>query len=107
MRAKKRARPVRKFDHRVGQWLKCKNIYSFGSKEIADAHGSVLVVGWANEPKNTDDPGSYEWLKHWAERQKVSFADWYPNVASVGRASRICRKSMIIPGDTIEGGSTD
>ena len=53
-------------------------------KEIADAHGSVLVVGWANEPKNTDDPGSYEWLKHWAERQKVSFADWYPNVASVG-----------------------
>lgn len=53
-------------------------------KEIADRHGSVLVVGWASEPKNNNDPASYEWLKQWAERQKVSFADWYPTVASVG-----------------------
>lgn len=53
-------------------------------KAIADGHGSVLVVGWTNDPKNTDDPASYEWLNHWVERQHVSFADWYPTVASVG-----------------------
>jgi hypothetical protein len=55
-------------------------------KAIADEHGSVLVVGWANDPENTYDPASYKWLKQWAERQNVLFADWYPTVASVKRS---------------------
>jgi lysophospholipase L1-like esterase len=49
--------------------------------------GALLVVGWANGPDFGPDPGSYQWLKQWAQENNVAFADWFPGVASV-------RKSM-------------
>jgi lysophospholipase L1-like esterase len=46
----------------------------------AEERGALLVVSWS-------DPGdSYEWLKSWAERRGVAFADWLPKAESVRAA---------------------
>lgn len=50
------------------------------------ATDTLLIVGWANGPDDTADPGSYEWLKQWADENQVAFADWYPAVESVQRS---------------------
>lgn len=46
----------------------------------AKEHHSILVVSWS------DEGDSYEWLKAWAERSGVAFADWSPKVNSVRSA---------------------
>jgi hypothetical protein len=43
----------------------------------AKEHHSVLVVSWS------DEGSSYDWLKTWAERSGVAFADWAPKANSV------------------------
>ncbi|HEX8472742.1 MAG TPA: hypothetical protein VF666_01790 [Pyrinomonadaceae bacterium] len=47
---------------------------------FAREHGSVLVVSWS------DEGDSYHWLKSWASRSGISFADWAPKVNSVKTA---------------------
>jgi hypothetical protein len=46
----------------------------------AKEHHSILVVSWS------DEGDSYDWLKAWAERSGVAFADWSPKVNSVRSA---------------------
>jgi hypothetical protein len=46
-------------------------------KGFADEHGSTLVVSWS------EDGDSYRWLKSWADRSGVAFADWVPRADSV------------------------
>ncbi|MDT7603235.1 MAG: hypothetical protein QOF61_1232 [Acidobacteriota bacterium] len=46
----------------------------------ARAHGARLVVSWS------DANPSYYWLKGWAARSGVAFADWAPRAASVTAA---------------------
>jgi hypothetical protein len=43
--------------------------------------GATLVVSWTDSPGA--DRASYDWLKGWAQRRQVAFADWHPLVASV------------------------
>ena len=43
-----------------------------------------LIVGWTGWIDERG--GSYEWLRAWAERNGVRFADWHPRAASVVRA---------------------
>lgn len=43
----------------------------------ASKYGSLLVVTWSN-------PGqSYDWLKIWAQRKGIAFADWQPKAKSL------------------------
>lgn len=49
-------------------------------KSYADEQRALLVVSWSDE---TD---SYRWLKSWAERRGVAFADWAPRASSVREA---------------------
>ncbi|HEX8561261.1 MAG TPA: hypothetical protein VF668_24425 [Pyrinomonadaceae bacterium] len=51
-----------------------------GIKAYAEEHHSTLIVSWSDE---TD---SYHWLKSWAARHGVAFADWAPRVRSVSEA---------------------
>lgn len=44
---------------------------------FAKEHSSVLVVSWS------DGGDSYDWLKSWASRSGIAFADWTPKVNSV------------------------
>ncbi len=46
--------------------------------------GAKLIVSWANLPSEQD--GSYTWLKEFARRHQIAFADWYPAVVSVQTA---------------------
>jgi hypothetical protein len=46
----------------------------------AKEQGATLVVGWSNAQ------ASYYWLKEWAARNGVAFADWAPRVESVKAA---------------------
>jgi lysophospholipase L1-like esterase len=46
----------------------------------AKEHGTVLVVSWS------DEGDSYNWLKSWAARSDIAFADWAPEVDSVRSA---------------------
>jgi hypothetical protein len=47
---------------------------------FARAHGSLLVVSWS------DEGDSYHWLKSWASRNEIRFADWASKVNSVRTA---------------------
>jgi lysophospholipase L1-like esterase len=47
---------------------------------FAGEHGSRLVVSWS------DEGNSYNWLKSWAARSGIAFADWVPKVDSVRSA---------------------
>ncbi|HEX8352374.1 MAG TPA: hypothetical protein VF611_05740 [Pyrinomonadaceae bacterium] len=49
-------------------------------KSYAEQHQSVLVVSWSEETE------SYPWLKSWAGRRGVAFADWAPKAGSVREA---------------------
>jgi hypothetical protein len=49
-------------------------------KSYAEEHHSMLVVGWSDETE------SYSWLKSWASRSGVLFADWAPKAKSVREA---------------------
>jgi hypothetical protein len=49
-------------------------------KTYAAGQGATLVVGWS------DANPSYYWLKEWAARNGVAFADWSPRAASVQAA---------------------
>jgi hypothetical protein len=49
-------------------------------KSYAEEHHSVLVVGWSEETE------SYSWLKSWAARSGVLFADWAPKAKSVAES---------------------
>ncbi len=49
-------------------------------KAYAEARRAVLVVGWSEESE------SYPWLKSWAVRRGVAFADWAPRANSVREA---------------------
>jgi hypothetical protein len=49
-------------------------------KSYAEEHRSVLVVSWS------DESDSYHWLKSWAARNGVAFADWAPKANSVREA---------------------
>ena len=42
-----------------------------------------FVVGWANYLKTEKNCNSYEWLKKWAEKNDVAFADWHPYVCKL------------------------
>jgi len=53
-------------------------------KEVADRLGATLIVGWTSLPGR--DHGSYEWLRAWAEKNDIGFADWHPTVTSVRNA---------------------
>lgn len=46
----------------------------------AKENGALLVVSWS------DGGASYEWLKAWAARSHVAFADWVPKAESVRAA---------------------
>lgn len=46
----------------------------------AKERGSLLIVSWS------DAGGSYDWLKAWAARSGVAFADWAPKADSVRAA---------------------
>lgn len=46
-------------------------------KAFADEQQTLLVVGWSDEGE------SYRWLKGWAERSGVAFADWAPRTNAV------------------------
>lgn len=46
----------------------------------ATSEGVELVVGWA------DIGASYDWLRAWASRHDVRFADWLPKVNAVTKA---------------------
>lgn len=46
--------------------------------------GARLIVSWATN--ETDDDGSYVWLKQWAKDNEVGFADWWPVEMSVKQA---------------------
>lgn len=37
---------------------------------FAEEGGSTLIISWS------DNSGSYDWVKGWAERRNVAFADW-------------------------------
>lgn len=50
-------------------------------KELSDQIGATLIVSWTSLPGR--DHGSYEWLRAWAEKNDVGFADWHPLVSSV------------------------
>jgi lysophospholipase L1-like esterase len=56
-------------------------------KSYAEERRVVLVVGWSEETE------SYSWLKSWAERSGVAFADWAPKANSV---------SEVMPGLTLD-----
>jgi hypothetical protein len=47
---------------------------------FAKDSGSNLIVSWSDQGK------SYDWLKEWANRSQVAFADWRPKVDSVDAA---------------------
>jgi lysophospholipase L1-like esterase len=40
-----------------------------------------LIVSWTDLPQSAS--GSYSWLKQWAERNNVAFADWHPGFESM------------------------
>lgn len=43
----------------------------------AKEHNSLLIVSWS------DEGDSYDWLKAWAAREGIAFADWSPKAKSV------------------------
>ena len=49
-------------------------------KKEADSINAKLIVGWSDLPPESL---SYEWLKEWATRNDIAFADWYQSVSSV------------------------
>ena len=77
-----RDRDVKDSGHKVSvaelQADKLEKLLSYSRK-----FGSRLIVSWANGPSYD---GSYEFLKNWAGKRDVLFADWYPEVASVRQA---------------------
>ena len=46
--------------------------------KISQDYGGKLIVSWMD---NSD--GSYQWLKEYAEKNHIAFADWYPAMQSV------------------------
>ena len=48
---------------------------------ISNKLNAMLIVSWADLPNSSSD--SYNWLKQWAEKNKVAFADWHPSLKSV------------------------
>ncbi len=50
----------------------------------AEEMGARLVVGWTDAPG--DSSGGYAWLRAWAERRGVAFADWHARALSVREA---------------------
>ncbi|MBC8031498.1 MAG: hypothetical protein H7Z16_15555 [Pyrinomonadaceae bacterium] len=46
-------------------------------KAYAEEHNSKLIVSWSDEGE------SYQWLKSWATKQEIAFADWAPKANSV------------------------
>ena len=53
-------------------------------KAISNRLNARLVVSWADLPESAS--GSYNWLKQWAEKNNVAFADWHPGLKSVLKA---------------------
>jgi hypothetical protein len=49
-------------------------------KAYAAEHGSALIVSWSEEGE------SYRWLKSWAAREGIAFADWAPKANSLREA---------------------
>jgi lysophospholipase L1-like esterase len=42
---------------------------------------ATLIVSWSGSPRTPSD--SYQWLKGWAGKNNVAFADWHPLVEAV------------------------
>lgn len=49
-------------------------------RAYAEENGSLLVVSWSEEGE------SYQWLKSWAAREGIAFADWAPKANSLREA---------------------
>lgn len=53
-------------------------------QNLAERYGARLIVSWSGAP--AADDASYDWLKEYAGRNHIAFADWHPAVASVRQA---------------------
>ncbi len=49
-------------------------------KKISQEMGAKLIIGWVS---NKDAKDQYQWLKNWAQKNDIEFADWQEKVVSV------------------------